>query len=122
MVALDGREIDRHKRVETKAPIDFEARREARQQANQEPEWVQEWPDRGEEPAPPGCMRSGCRAPAPNGFVCAGHLRGDMFVPSPEWQEIPDGCPCPPGGEFRMDFETGKNWGRWPSSVAGGAE
>jgi hypothetical protein len=26
---------------------------------------------------PPSCTRSGCREPAANGFVCAGHLRGD---------------------------------------------
>jgi len=37
------------------------------------------------------------------------------FVPSAEWQEIPDGYPCPPGGEYRLDFATGKNWARWPA-------
>jgi hypothetical protein len=42
-------------------------------------------------------------------------LRGEHFAPSPEWQVVPDGYPCPPGGEFRMDFQTGKNWARWPS-------
>jgi hypothetical protein len=39
----------------------------------------------------------------------------EAFTPSPEWQEVPDGYPCPPGGEFRLDFATGKNWARWPS-------
>jgi hypothetical protein len=37
------------------------------------------------------------------------------FRPSAEWQVIPDGYPCPPGGEYRVDFETGKNWARWPA-------
>jgi hypothetical protein len=37
------------------------------------------------------------------------------FVPSAEWQLLPDGYQCPPGGEFRMDFQTGKNWARWPA-------
>jgi len=36
------------------------------------------------------------------------------FAPSPAWQPIPDGYPCPPGGEFRMNFQTGENLGRWP--------
>jgi len=43
------------------------------------------------------------------------------FAPSAAWQEVPDGYPCPPGGEFRMDFKTGKTLGRWPdrAEVAG---
>lgn len=36
------------------------------------------------------------------------------FTPSADWQEIPDGVICPNGGEFRMNFETGRNMGRWP--------
>jgi hypothetical protein len=47
------------------------------------------------------------------------------FTPSSEWQEIPDGYPCPPGGTFKMNFQTGKNWGCWPEqvqAVAGGEE
>ena len=36
------------------------------------------------------------------------------FTPSPEWQDVPVGYPCPPGGEYRLDFETGKLWARWP--------
>jgi hypothetical protein len=126
MVALDdGREIDRHKRVGTKAPVDFEAIREARERAAapDPPDWLDEWPDRDQVPAPPPppprCVTMGCEAPAANGYVCAGHLRGDRFEPSPDWQVLPDGYPCPPGGEYRMDFETGKNWARWPSQ--GGA-
>ena len=49
---------------------------------------------------------------------------GGQFVPSVEWQEVPDGYLCPPGGEFRMDFKTGKNWARWirQAAVAGGSE
>jgi hypothetical protein len=45
----------------------------------------------------------------------------DSFTPSAEWQPIPDGYPCPPGGEFRMNFQTGVNMGRWPT-VGGGEE
>jgi len=43
------------------------------------------------------------------------------FVPSPEWQVVPDGFPCPPGGEFNMNLQTGVNQGRWPdrAEVAG---
>jgi hypothetical protein len=37
------------------------------------------------------------------------------FTPSHEWQHIPDGTAVPPGGEFNMNMETGKNMGRWPS-------
>jgi len=49
------------------------------------------------------------------------------FTPSAEWQEVPDGYRCPPGGEFRLDFKTGKNWARRPvrsdpAAMAGGSE
>jgi hypothetical protein len=37
------------------------------------------------------------------------------FVPSAEWQIVPDGFPCPPGGEFNMNFQTGITLGRWPA-------
>ena len=37
-----------------------------------------------------------------------------LFSPSSEWQEIPPDVPVPPGGEFRMDLATGKNYGKWP--------
>ncbi len=46
--------------------------------------------------------------------VGAGAAPAAPFVPSAEWQRVPDGYPCPPGGEFRLDFATGINWGRWP--------
>lgn len=39
------------------------------------------------------------------------------FTPSAEWQEIPDGTPVPPGGEYRMDMNSGKNYGRWPEQT-----
>ncbi len=55
-------------------------------------------------------------APAPPIPVSAG-----PFVPSSEWQTIPDGYPCPPGGEFKMNLQTGVNMGRWPT-VAGAEE
>eukprot|EP00948_MAST-09A_sp_MAST-9A-sp1_P003530 g3530.t1 len=35
-----------------------------------------------------------------------------VLVPTSEWQEIPQGWACPPGLEFRMDFETGRNYAR----------
>jgi hypothetical protein len=79
MVALDtGRDVDEWKRVATKAPVDFEAIREARQQANQEPDWLQEWPDREEVPAPPGCIRPGCPEPCGPGdtLLCVAHRAG----------------------------------------------
>jgi len=55
---------------------------------------------------------SGGAAPAPPTVA---------FVPSPEWQVVPDGFPCPPGGEFNMNVQTGVNQGRWPdrAEVAG---
>lgn len=37
-------------------------------------------PPTQEVPAPPGCTRMGCDEPAANGFVCAGHLRGDPMA------------------------------------------
>ena len=37
-----------------------------------------------------------------------------VLVPSADWQVVPDGFVCPPGGEFRMDLQTGVNLGRWP--------
>ena len=74
----------------------------------------QERPDRC--PAP-GCRAMGFRELPDGSWRC---LRSnhdpsayEQLIPSSEWQEIPDGYPCPPGGEFRMDFQTGKNWARW---------
>ena len=32
---------------------------------------------------------------------------------SSEWQEVPDGTPLPPGGEYRFDLRTDKNYVRW---------
>jgi hypothetical protein len=45
----------------------------------------------------------------------------EAFVPSSEWQEVPDGYPCPPRGEFRLDFATGKSWARWPEQGGQGS-
>jgi hypothetical protein len=36
------------------------------------------------------------------------------FVPSSEWQQVPDGYVCPPGGEFNMNLQSGVTLGRWP--------
>ena len=80
MVATDtGRDVDTWKRVSTKAPIDFEARREARERAADldPPDWLEEWPDQEPAPAPKLCLKSDCWELAANGFVCALHLRGD---------------------------------------------
>ncbi|MDO8472953.1 MAG: hypothetical protein Q7T05_03960 [Dehalococcoidia bacterium] len=51
--------------------------------------------------------------PAAAPVVAEPVARGAVFVPSTEWQEIPKGTPVPPGGEFRMDMASGKNYGRW---------
>ena len=37
------------------------------------------------------------------------------FAPSSEWQIVPEGFPCPPGGEFNMNLQTGITFGRWPA-------
>lgn len=40
------------------------------------------------------------------------------FVPSTDWQEIPEGTVLPNGGEYRFDQSTGKNYARWsPENV-----
>jgi hypothetical protein len=87
--------------------------------------WAQDAPQqpRGAPPAP-RCIRSGCQEPSANGMVCAGHLHGERFAPSAEWQDLPDGYPCPPGVEWRTDLTTGTSQVRWPemAAVAGGEE
>jgi hypothetical protein len=45
-----------------------------------------------------------------------------VFTPSADWQEIPDGCAVPPGGEYRLDMATGRNYARWPSMAGSAAE
>lgn len=37
-----------------------------------------------------------------------------MFEPTFDWQEVKENDVCPPGLEFRMEFETGKNYARLP--------
>ena len=41
------------------------------------------------------------------------------FEPSAEWQIVPEGFPCPPGGEFNMNLQTGVTLGRWPALLKG---
>src|SRR5271166_2482915 len=41
------------------------------------------------------------------------------FVPSTDWQEVPDGIVLPNGFEVRMNFATGKNEARWDEPVPG---
>ena len=37
------------------------------------------------------------------------------FMPSADWQEIPEDIAVPPGGEYRLDLGPGgKRYGRWP--------
>jgi hypothetical protein len=36
-----------------------------------------------------------------------------IFVPSKEWQVIPDGVTLPNGGEYRFNQNTGLNYARW---------
>ncbi len=40
--------------------------------------------------------------------------QAQAFTPSSEWQLVPEGTAVPPGGDFRMDMESGQNFGRWP--------
>jgi hypothetical protein len=40
-------------------------------------------------------------------------LEHKPFVPSAEWQEVPEGVVMPNGGTFRMNLQTGKNEARW---------
>jgi hypothetical protein len=37
-----------------------------------------------------------------------------LFVPTKDWQEVPDGVMVPPGLELRMDFASGRNFARLP--------
>ena len=43
----------------------------------------------------------------------------EHFKPTAEWQEVLPGQVCPAGLEFRMDFDSGKNWARLPLSKRG---
>lgn len=35
------------------------------------------------------------------------------FIPSTEWQDVPDWAAVPPGGTYRVDMATGKSQARW---------
>lgn len=35
------------------------------------------------------------------------------FIPSTDWQVIPEGTAVPPGGEFRLDLENNVTYGKW---------
>lgn len=43
----------------------------------------------------------------------------ENFVPSTQWQDVPDWAILPNGGEYRMDFASGKNQVRWNEPVPG---
>jgi hypothetical protein len=63
-------------------------------------------------------------APAPAAAAPASERRPaddvvGRFVPSAEWQEVPDGLAVPPGGEYRLEL-GGKVYARWPEAVAPG--
>jgi len=36
----------------------------------------------------------------------------EPFIPSPDWQEVPEGAVIPPGAEIRMNMGTGRNYAR----------
>ena len=38
--------------------------------------------------------------------------RVGKFIPTKEWQEVPEGVGVPPGLEIRMDLASGKNFAR----------
>jgi len=43
------------------------------------------------------------------------------ITPSPEWQQIPEGTPIPPGAEIKLDIENQTAYARWnPEAGAGG--
>jgi putative DNA primase/helicase len=48
-----------------------------------------------------------------------GNYAPDRFIPSTEWQEVPDWAVLPNGGEYRVDTATGKSWARWNDPVPG---
>ena len=46
-----------------------------------------------------------------------GASTSELFSPSPNWQEVPEGVVIPPGADVRMDMTTGKNFARWPDGA-----
>jgi hypothetical protein len=44
---------------------------------------------------------------------------GDSFVPSTEWQDVPDWAVLPNGGQYRTNFQTRVNQARWDEPVPG---
>lgn len=43
----------------------------------------------------------------------------DQFIPSHDWQDVPDWAAVPPGGEYRVDMTTNKSQARWNDPVPG---
>lgn len=41
----------------------------------------------------------------------------EEFVPSEEWQVVPEGMAVPPGGEYNLNPETGQTMARWPKNI-----
>jgi hypothetical protein len=75
----------------------------AAQQPAPEPEAVRMQP--GESPPQAG--------PAPQAQTTG------QFVPSSQWQEVPEHLAVPPGGEYKVNMATGKTEARWTGKVPG---
>jgi hypothetical protein len=60
-------------------------------------------------PAPQG--------PAPEPRAAA--PQPERFVPSSQWQEVPDWAAVPSGGEYKVNMATGKTEARWTGNIPG---
>jgi hypothetical protein len=66
------------------------------------------------EPGPAPAPELGAMPETPQGFEPAREAAAaKTFVPSTQWQEIPEGTVLPNGGEYRFDQASGKNFARW---------
>jgi hypothetical protein len=82
------RDVDAWKRLESRdrpEPVSIGQIREAHQQAQEQPAWVDEWPDRDQEPAPPPDRCVFCPEPLAAGsrIACADHQREMDGAPLP---------------------------------------
>lgn len=49
------------------------------------------------------------------GAVESKTLSGSEFIPSGDWQVVPEGTPLPPGGTIRINMTTGQTEAMWPN-------